>query len=361
MKIFSNLNFKDIKITKKKAIVILLVVFAIFKTHSIMSNRIDLKPQKIYELNTLPDVCTNIKAGGFSDLYFKNNKLYIITDRGANSDFYYEKEQEARMFHCHDVAPTIYTINLNKNGIKVSGKANLLGVSGLPIDEYHDCTPTNRAEDVLPFDINGVDSESMIIDKKGNYWIGEEYYPSILKVNKDYKVEKRFAPVNSPVKNPNITYNLPEELNNINKNLGFEAMVYDGKNNIYVFTQSVLKNDIYGKIIKFNIKKEKVEKVYDYSIDENSIISGAVFINKNTILTVEKRNGIHEIRSLKLNKKVVKSKKIYTLTGLNKIGFDTKIEGIASGNGKLYIVNDNDYGINKENRKDNFIIEFKLR
>ena len=84
-------------------------------------------------------------------------------------------------------------------------------------------------------------------------------------------------------------------------------------------------------------------------------------LNNNTILTVEFRDGIHQIRKLKLNGNKIKSKQVYQLTGLNHIDSDTKIEGIALGKKKLYIINDNDYGVSEKNRQDNFIIEFTLK
>ena len=81
---------------KKQIILILVILFVLFKTNSIVSDRINLTPEKVYEINTLPNVCENVKAGGFSDLFYKDGKLYILTDRGPNNDvkFIGEKEEE---------------------------------------------------------------------------------------------------------------------------------------------------------------------------------------------------------------------------------------------------------------------------
>lgn len=347
---------------KKQTIIAVIVVLSLFKIHSVLSERVNLTPDKVYEINTLPNVCANTKAGGFSDLFFKDGNLYILTDRGPNSEPRFIGDKEVRIFYCPNLVPTIYETKFMPNGgIKVSGKGKIEGTTGLPVDENTDCLGISPNGDLLNPQLSGADTESFIIDKKGNYWIGEEYYPSIIKVNKDFKVEKRFAPINSQLINSKIEYILPEELNSIQKNMGFEAMAYNGRNHIYVFTQSALKGEFYGRIIKFNINTERVEKVYKYDINADSKVSGAVMLNNNTILTVEFRDGIHQIRKLKLNGNKIKSKQVYPLTGLNHIDSDTKIEGIALGKKKLYIINDNDYGVSEKNRQDNFIIEFTLK
>ena len=347
---------------KKQIILILVILFVLFKTNSIVSDRINLTPEKVYEINTLPNVCENVKAGGFSDLFYKDGKLYILTDRGPNSDVKFIGEKEVRIFYCPNLVPTVYETEFKENGgIKVTGKIKLTGVSGLPIDESNDCLPIGPNGSLLTPQLSGADTEAFIIDKKGTYWIAEEYYPCIIKADKDLKVEKRFAPKGSNILNSKIIYNLPEELNGIQKNRGFEAMAYDGKNHIYVFTQSAIKGETYARIVRFNTRSEKVDKVYKYEIDAESKVSGAVMFKRNTILTVEFRNGIHQIRKLKLSGSKIKSQEVYPLTGLNNIDSKTKIEGIALGKKKLYILNDNDYALSETNRPDNFIIEFTLK
>jgi len=350
------------KNNKLKLIAIIIILFILVKTHSIMDSRINIVPEKVYEINTLPNICENVKAGGFSDLFYKGGKLYLLTDRGPNSDIKFISDKEVRIFYCPGFIPTIYEVNLEGDkGIKVAGKGKINGISALPAEEYSDCLPISPKGSLLQTQLSGADTESFIVDKKGNYWVGEEYYPSIIKLNKDMEVVKRFAPKNSTIQNSKMIYNLPEELNSIQRNYGFTAMAYDGKNHIYVFTKSVLKNDMYGRIIKFNIRTEKPDKIYKYAIDSESSVSGAVMYNKNTILTVENRNGINQIRQITLKGKILKSKNIYPLIGLNKIDEHTKIEGIAYDGKNLYITNDNDFGMNEDNRSDNFILEFTLK
>lgn len=347
---------------KIKIILIFIILITLLKTHTIVESRISIIPETVYEINTLPSVCENVKAGGFSDLFYKDDKLYVLTDRGPNSDIKFISDKEVRIFYCPEFIPSIYEINLKKEGgIKINEPQKIKGISSLPVEENFDSLPISPKGSLLEPQLSGADTESFIIDRKGNYWLGEEYYPSIIKLNKNFEVEKRFAPKNSSIKNSKITFNLPEELNSIQRNYGFAAMAYDGKNNIYVFTQSTLMGDMYGRVIRFNIRTGRPNKVYKYEIDADSKISGAVMYNKNTILTVEDRNGINQIRQITLKGNVLKSKKLYPLLGLNKIDSYTKIEGIALGKKKLYIINDNDFGMNETNRADNFILEFTLK
>lgn len=347
---------------KIKLIIIGIILLTLLKTYLIIESRIYLVPDKVYEINTLPNVCEKVKAGGFSDIFYKKGKLYLLTDRGPNSDIKFIADKEVRIFYCPDFVPSIYEVDLKKEGgIKVNEQKKINGVSGLPVDENFDCLPISPKGSLLEPKLSGADTESFIIDRKGNYWLGEEYYPSIIKLNKNLEVEKRFAPKNSSIQNTDIKFNLPEELNSIQRNYGFSAMAYDGKNHIYVFTQGTLMGDMYGRIIRFNIRTGRPNKVYKYELNEDATVSGAVMYNKNTILTVENRNGVNQIRQITLKGKIIKSKQLYPLIGLNKIDNHTKIEGIAYGNKKLYIINDNDFGMDENNRIDNFILEFTLK
>ena len=52
---------------KKQTIIAVIVVLSLFKIYSVLSERVNLTPDKVYEINTLPNVCANTKAGGFSD------------------------------------------------------------------------------------------------------------------------------------------------------------------------------------------------------------------------------------------------------------------------------------------------------
>lgn len=335
----------------------ILVILAILLAKSTILNHV-----KTYKFKNLPTVCGDIKLGGFSDLFYKNGYFYAITDRGPNSREFVENDTAYRVFNCVNYHPYIVKFKLEKDEAKVVEVKQIPELSGMPIAIGRDSTPLNEQEKPIPFDINGADTESFIIDKNGNYWIGEEYYPSIIKLDSNLKFLARFAPVNSSVKNPKITYNLPEEFNKVRTNLGFESMFYDGDKYIYVFTQSGLKGEeTIISVIKFNIDTQKCEKVLKYNFQDKSIMSAVTYTTDgHEIFSAERINGKHYLNKLVVRgNKIEKTSIIKDLQGLENIHENIKIEGLANVGKKVYIINDNDFGIDETNDKGCFVMEFK--
>lgn len=355
------INKKNVVIALITLIVVIVgsICFVIFCKPNFM-----LKYSETYEIKNLPYIGGGFHLGGFSDLFYYNNHLYAVTDRGPNSNIENTQQRDIRTFPLGtSYKPYLVEFDLKNSYAEISRSTNL-PQTGIPISEDRDCYPLDSSSKDIPFDVNGVDSESLVVDRFAHFWIGDEYYPSIIEFDKDLKQLNRFAPKNMPDKIDGITYNLPAEFLNIQKNLGFEAMTYDGQNHIYIFTQSALNNEKNVKVIKFNIIDKKAETVYEYSLGggENNIISAAVCISPSEILTVERRNGEHQIRVVTLLPQIVNySKLVLSLKGMHGINSHHKIEGIAfDGKDSVFIINDNDFGIDCDNRKDSFIMEFKI-
>lgn len=333
-----------------------LIVYSIF----IKSTKLEFVQK--YEIENLPTVCGDVKLGGFSDLFYKDGYFYAITDRGPNSDAFEKNGKTYRKFLCENYTTNLVKIKIENQKAKIVETTPIKGLFGIPISENRDSIPVDKNEKVLPFNINGADVESFIIDKDGNYWLGEEYYPSIIKLDKNLNVVKRFAPVGSEVKNPKITYNLPEKFNKTRKNLGFESMAYDGKDNIYVFTQAGLEGENNISILKFNIKTEKVDGVFEYYFYSHSILSATMFVDENKFFLAEKLYDKHFINQMGFKNGVFKRTGILrTLTTSDDITKNMKIEGIAKNGDNVYIINDNDFGIDDENVKNSFIMEYKIK
>ncbi len=340
-------------------LLVLIVYFVI-----LIPDKLEFIKKYDIDITNVPNICEDVKFGGFSDLFYKDGYLYAITDRGPNSNDFEKDGKIYRTFLCRDYTTNLVKIKLENDKANIVEIKKIKGLSGIPISEERDSIPVDKDGKQIPFDINGADVESFIIDKDGNYWLGEEYYPSIIKLDKDLKVVKRFAPVNSSVKNPKITYNLPEQFNNIQKNLGFEAMVYDGEDYIYVFTQAGLVGEKNISVIKFNIKTEQAEDVIKYRFFKSSILSGAVYLHdKHKLLVAERLFESHFINSFDFsNNRIAKKLILRPLTESDKIGKNIKIEGItADEEDDIYIINDNDFGIDDKNVKDSFIMQFKLK
>ena len=158
-----------------------------------------------------------VMVGGLSGLVFdkkasnsENLVFYSLTDRGPNAkkkDFTKDGHLD-RPFILPKYTPRLVRIEYKPKSqkaavtqlIKIRKPGSKEGVTGIPnvdlrsFPKYYDETPVTADGKRLKFDPWGIDPESIIIDGKGNFWIGEEYGPSILKISKDGEVLGRWNP-----------------------------------------------------------------------------------------------------------------------------------------------------------------------
>jgi hypothetical protein len=144
-----------------------------------------------------------IKLGGLSGLFpvpgdQSGTLFYAITDRGPNGDN--PTNAAHKIFPARDFSPSILKIRLNPNNtadvlqITPLRKPNGSAVTGWP----NSCFST--AEDGRDLSLNplddpdGLDTEGLTMDDQGNFWVSDEYRPSIAKVAPDGTVLFRLVP-----------------------------------------------------------------------------------------------------------------------------------------------------------------------
>lgn len=365
-------NLRKLRIGLVFLISISVTSFYYHKSDAHKNYRLSFKAK--YNFINVPNLNKSIKLGGFSGLFYnktdKQGNIYLlaITDRGPNGDKFKKDRKIFRVFPIQEFKPQIVYLKITTDKkIEIINVADISGLSGIPLSSKKDSVPVTKKHEKLPFDINGADTEGLVKDKKGSFWIVDEYYPSIIKLDKNLKIVKRFAPKNSEILNQNITYNLPSIFNDIKRNNGFESIAYDKKERIYIFTQSNLKKGLNIKILVFNIKSENVEKVYDYHPDKKSIVSDVVFINNSSFLSLEKTDKNHIISKVVIpdqqKSKDVYGKKIISIQDNNSfVTNEFKMEGIAyNGKNKIFIINDNNFGIDDKNTKESFLLEYEFQ
>lgn len=152
----------------------------------------------------------------FSISYFKNDKpRYLKNDKtkiSFKSKYVFEKLP-----------------SLNQN-IKLGG------FSGLYFDKI---------------DNNGADTEGLIKDRDGNFWIVDEYYPPIIKLDNNLQVIKRFASkalISIQKDNPEVHFNYK-----------MEGIAFDGKDRIFIIND----ND-FG----FDSANAKESFILEYKLDQ---------------------------------------------------------------------------------------------
>lgn len=255
----------------------------------------------------------SFELGGLSGLHFlakesarKKTPIFVsLTDRGPNAEPVETNGKTLRPFPLPSFRPQIVWLEIANGKARVVKKRSL-SASGLPNSAKLDESPVDMELKAIPFDKNGIDPEGIVQDARGNFWIVEEYGPSLLKVSPEGKILKRFIPFGSKEMRNGIE-TLPSFLTKRRKNRGFEGVALKG-NKIYMALQSPpAKGASYWAksnavpIVVFDLKTEKTLGVYAYPFADSSATKvGALAVAGNQSILLLEQNS-------KTNKKAYKA------------------------------------------------------
>jgi len=198
-----------------------------------------------------------IYIGGFSGLFpvpgGPPGTVYVISDRGPGPDFVdvsTEPPTEYKLFPLPDFGPTLMKLRMVPGGI-----ANLLEVirltkpdgslvTGLPVTKPATATLYDLDLQVVPNDDDGIDAEGLTIDAAGNFWICEEYKPSMAMVSPKGVVQMRLVPKGTRTGTEVIpTFDiLPKVLSKRIDNRGMEGIAATPNGRVYAIVQRPLAN-----------------------------------------------------------------------------------------------------------------------
>ena len=195
----------------------------------------------------------------------KDGRLWAVGDRGPNLKLKLAVEeyglgalahgarQSAKMMPALDIGPAFVELRIIDDRVEVVRLLPLLGDDGRPLSGLP--TPGSQnsrrepalAEDGSPLapDPGGVDSEGIAAVPDGTFWIGDEYGPSLLRVDGDGRVLMRWVPQGEEATVADAPYPtqacLPALAAARHVNRGFEALAIsaDGKR-LYLAFQSPL-------------------------------------------------------------------------------------------------------------------------
>ena len=172
--------------------------------------------------------------------------FYVITDRGPNADGpkYQRGEQavDGKLFPTPAFQPRIGVIRLSADGAIVTGSMGLMNqagqaLSGLPISSGKIGATNEAALDenlqLAGNDVNGLDPEGIALDRKGRFWVCDEYGPFLASFDQQGKMISRYAPGEG----------LPEVLRHRIPNRGFEGITVTPGGKVVAAVQSVLDID----------------------------------------------------------------------------------------------------------------------
>lgn len=221
-----------------------------------------------YVNNNAPTIGTfqgiNYKEAGFSGLYpianTNGKEFWTVSDRGVNID-----AANANPSGCHPTydklyafptyAPKIHRIRVSGDTIQIlqtitikrpngTGATGIINPTGLgstasevaSTDTVLNCANFNTK--VAAKDIWGIDSEGILVDKDGNFWLCEEGGPTIWKLNPNGVVIKRYTPYGNLPSAETEDFPIDTVFKYRKNNRGFEGIAMTPNGKIYAIIQS---------------------------------------------------------------------------------------------------------------------------
>ncbi len=235
-----------------------------------------------------------------------------ITDRGPNADAPKTTQgQDTKIFVTPTFTPTMVDIRVGPQGVRVSNARVLHDekgpISGLPLESgLIGSTQEVALSDQLRMirsDNRGMDTEGIVLDKAGNFYIVDEYGPFLAHVNGQGKILKKWGP--SPKGNEkSVATGLPNIIKWRQANRGFEGVAALPNGKIMAAVQSTLdidgqtKNQArFTRLVEFDPKTGK-SRMFAYPIhfddyeDAKQVkIGDMVAISNSQVLLVDQGMG----------------------------------------------------------------------
>ena len=259
------------------------------------------------------------------------DEFWMLTDRGPNGQIKVDGTNR-RTFWVPDFTPMILKVKTEGKTIRILETVAIVGQSGKPVTGLPnlkgvDETPYEySARDTLPFNPSGLDTEGLVRTTAGEFWIAEEYSPSLLHVDRTGKVLKRYVPEGLKLEGTDypVAAVLPAIYTKRKINRGFEGLALSSdQQTLYAVLQSPLLNpdkktgegSRNTRLIVFDIPSEKVIAEYAYRFDvakdfdpnpkttpDEMKLSGVAFLNPTTLLVLERTDAVAKLYSVDLSK-----------------------------------------------------------
>jgi hypothetical protein len=258
-------------------------------------------------------------------------QFWMITDRGPNGQIKVGDETR-RTFPVPEFDPMILRVQTQGDAFQVVQTIPILTASGKPvtglsnIDKYDETPYDYSAQNKIALNPNGLDTEGLVRLSNGDFWLCDEYTPSILRVGKDGKVVKRYIPEGISLSGTDypVATAFPTIYGKRKGNRGFEALALSAdEKTLYVGLQSPLLNpdsktgnaSRNTRILAFDIASEKVTAEYVYRFDaikefdpqpnlaaSEMKISSLVWVNPTMLLVNERTDWVSKLYLVDISK-----------------------------------------------------------
>lgn len=228
------------------------------------------------------------------------DEFWMMTDRGPIG-----QTGDTQFFMLPDFTPLLLRVRVTGDTVQILETLPLTGQSGRGITGL---TLGNEAMGANP---SGVDSEGMVRLSSGDFWICEEYAPSLLHVDRTGRVVKRYLPEGFALDNPDYPQAsvLPAILRQRASNRGCEALALSpDETTLFFMMERPLSNpdddtswvSRHARLLAFDLATEQVVAEYVYPLDDPATfdpeameepdeikLSAAVALNATTLLIDE--------------------------------------------------------------------------
>jgi len=274
-----------------------------------------------------------IKLGGFgSDLYRipgAKGEYWVVTDRGPNNDTVMADGSAGLGFPVPDFSPLIMKIKVSGGSASIVEKIAIqavkgVGVTGLPNVPGYDQIPTTPAGAPINYNVNGLDTEGVVRTKNGDFWLVDEYAPSVIQVGADGVVKNRFVPKGWKGTGTGypVTASLPEVLLTRKPNRGFEALALTPDEKfLFIGLQSPLLNpdkktgdaSLQTRILRMNLATKAIDAEWIYKFEAPEVVdptttkpadlklSALVALTSNILLVQERTDNSFIVAQVALN------------------------------------------------------------
>jgi hypothetical protein len=206
-------------------------------------------------------------------------ELWMVTDRGPNDELKLVGESR-RTFPLPYYTPHIMHVRVDGPSVDVLEAIPIVGqsghgVTGLPNVAGHEPPYDASGQVPLAYNPSGLDVEGLVRTASGEFWVVEEYGPSLVHLDSSGTVLRRFVPDGSAIAGTDypLVATLPSILSLRAPNRGFEGLTLseDGRT-LYLAVQGPLANpdektagrSRVGRVLVFDIASERVTAEYAY-------------------------------------------------------------------------------------------------
>jgi hypothetical protein len=257
------------------------------------------------------------------------NQFWMMTDRGPNGEVEVGKERR-RTFPVPEFSPVILHVEVGSDKIKILRTIPLVDsaskpVGGLSNIEGVDETPyDHQGRNRIACDPNGLDTEGLVRTSRGDFWLAEEYSPSLVHCDPDGKILKRYVPAGLRLEEAMypVAACLPTILARRKENRGFEGLTLsrDGKT-LYAVMQSPLSHPDNRtgaasrnvRLLAFDIAQERPVAEYVYRLEpckafvpyarkpSDIKVSGLAMLNGAAMLVLERTDEVARLYKIDLS------------------------------------------------------------